>query len=221
MSRYRIVVFDLDGTLVDSAPDLHAAANRMLDEIGRPPLSLAQVTGFVGNGVPKLVERCLDATGGVDGLRREAVARFRHHYDAAPAELTRPYPNVVETASALCAAGCRLGICTNKPEAPARKLLALLGMDGLFGALVGGDTLPAIKPDPAPLMHAIGCLGGDSASALYVGDSETDAETAANSGVAFALFTEGYRRAPADALRSAHRFSRFEDLPGIVMAGAV
>ena len=212
MSRWQPIVFDLDGTLVDSAPDLHAAANRMLAELGRPPLSLRQVTSFVGNGVPKLVERCLEATGGADGQLAGAVARFRRHYDAAPAELTRPYPNVLATARALRQSGCRLGVCTNKPEAPARKLLALLGMDALFDAVVGGDTLSVQKPDPAPLRQAIGALGGAPGSALYVGDSEIDAATAANAGVAFALFTRGYRKTPIDCFDGVLAFSDFADL---------
>jgi phosphoglycolate phosphatase len=224
MSRFRIVVFDLDGTLVHSAPDLHVAANRMLGEMDRPALSLAQVTGFVGNGVPKLVERCLRATGGVDDMHADALARFSRHYMAAPADLTRPYPGVVEAARALREAGCRLGVCTNKPAAPARKLLGLLGMEGLFDALVGGDSLPEKKPDPAPLHHVIrelgGAAGGRAGATLYVGDSETDEATAQNAGVPFALFTGGYRKAPAEAMRAAYRFDDFADLPGILAAGA-
>ena len=220
MMRYRPIIFDLDGTLVDSAPDLHAAANRMLAEFGRHPLSLGQVTGFIGNGVPKLVERCLEATGGVNGRHAEAVARFRRHYDAAPAELTRPYPGVLAAVHAIRDAGCPLGICTNKPEAPARKLLGLLGMDGLFGVVVGGDTVAFHKPDPAPLIRAIEVLGGHPAAALFVGDSEVDAATAADAGVAFALFTRGYRKAPAGQFEAALAFDDFASLAGFALAPA-
>ena len=218
MSRSRPIVFDLDGTLVDSAPDLHAAANRMLDELGRPPLSLAQVTAFIGNGVPKLVERCLEATGGTHGQHRDAVARFRRHYDVAPAVLTRPYPGALAAVEALRAAGFPLGICTNKPEAPARKLLCLLGMDALFETVVGGDTLASQKPDPAPLRRAIDSLGGAPASALFVGDSEVDAQTAARAGVQFALFTLGYRRAPIELIEAAFAFDDFGDLTRFALA---
>lgn len=212
MSRFRPIVFDLDGTLVDSAPDLHAAANRMLAELGRPALTLRQVTGFVGNGVPRLVERCLEATGGVEGRQAEALARFRRHYDAAPANLTRPYPGALSAARALRGAGCRLGICTNKPEVPARKLLRLLGMDGLFDAVVGGDTGPTQKPDPAPLHRTVENLGGSLASTLFVGDSEVDGLTAANAGVAFALYTRGYRKAPVDRIAATLAFEDFVEL---------
>lgn len=218
MTRFRPIVFDLDGTLVDSAPDLHAAANAMLAELGRPALSLRQVTGFVGNGVPKLVERCLDAMGGQQGQHAEALARFRRHYDAAPARLTRPYPGALATARALRTAGCRLGICTNKPEKPARTLLRLLGVDALFDTVVGGDTLPAHKPDPAPLLRTIDTLGGSSASALFVGDSEVDALTAENAGVAFALFTRGYRKAPVDRFAAALAFDDFAELGRFILA---
>ncbi|MEO1459590.1 MAG: HAD family hydrolase, partial [Pseudomonadota bacterium] len=134
----RAVVFDLDGTLVESAPDLHAAAVRMLAGLGRPALDLATVTGFVGNGVGKLVERCLVATGGEDGLQAEALAAFHRHYAAAPTALTRPYEGVADALAALAAAGLPLGVCTNKPEAMARRVLTDLDLAAPFGAVVGG-----------------------------------------------------------------------------------
>ena len=138
--RFAAIAFDLDGTLVDSAPDLHAAANAMLADLGRPGLTLPQVTSFIGNGVPKLVARCLEATGGAAALYPEALARYRAHYDAAPAERTRPWPGVLDAVRGFQEGGLPLGVCTNKPEGPARKLLALLGMEGCFGSVVGGDT---------------------------------------------------------------------------------
>ncbi len=225
MSGARAVVFDLDGTLIDSAPDLHAAANRMLAELDRPALTLAQVTSFVGNGVPKLVERCLGATGGVTGGVAGGVAgfdaalgRFHALYAEAPADLTRPYPGVAEALAALRDAGCALGICTNKPEAPARRILELLGMDGLFGAVIGGDTAPVRKPDPAPLRLALQALGAETA--LFVGDSETDEATAQNAALPFGFFTGGYRKKPAEAFEATFAFADFADLPGHVLQRA-
>ena len=218
--RYAAIAFDLDGTLVDSAPDLHAAATRMLSELDRPALTLPQVTGFIGNGVPKLVERCLDATGGTGALHAEALARFRAHYDAAPADLTRPWPGVPEAAAALAAAGLPLGICTNKPEGTARKLLTLLGLGELFGSVIGGDTLPEHKPQPEPLLRCIADLGADPARALYVGDSETDAETAANAGVPFALYTRGYRKRPVESFDAVLAFDDWSDLAAFVTGQA-
>jgi phosphoglycolate phosphatase len=218
--RYAAIAFDLDGTLVDSAPDLHAAANRMLAELGRPALTLPQVTSFIGNGVPKLVERCLEATGGGGDLHADGLARFRAHYDAAPANLTRPWPGVPEAARRLRAAGLPLGICTNKPEGPARKLLALLGLDDLFASVIGGDTLPEHKPQPEPLIRCLAELGADPARTLYVGDSETDAETAANAGIPFALYTRGYRKRPVEGFVAVLAFDDWAELPDHVAAPA-
>ncbi len=211
MTAPRIVVFDLDGTLIDSAPDIAAAANVMLREIGREALPLPRIVAFVGSGVPKLVERCLDATGGRDEAGfRAALAIFRRAYDADPATLTRPYPGVPEMLEALAGAGFALGVCTNKPEAPARAILEALGLAGRFGAVVGGDTLPVTKPDPAPLREAVSRLGGGAA--LFVGDSETDEATAKAAGLPFLFFTGGYRKKPAEAFAADFAFDRFEAL---------
>lgn len=205
------VLFDLDGTLIDSLPDLHAAANAMLEEMGRPALDLETARGFIGNGVPKLVERCLDATGGRDeGVFAAALARFRDAYAADPATLTRPYPGVPETLAALREAGFALGVVTNKPAAPAETILAALGLRAHFGALIGGDSLPVMKPDPAPLAAAKEALGGGPA--IYVGDSETDEAAARNAGLPFWFFTEGYRKKPAEAFEAEFAFGRFEEL---------
>lgn len=215
----RAVVFDLDGTLIDSAPDIAAAAAIMLREIGRPALDLSRIVSFIGNGVPKLVERCLDATGGRDEAGfRDALARFRRAYDADPATLTRPYPFVPETLAALAEAGFALGVCTNKPEAPSRAILAALGLDRRFAAVIGGDTLPVTKPDPAPLREAVARLGGGPA--LYVGDSETDEATAQAAGLPFLFFTGGYRKKPAEAFEAEFAFDRFEALAARLTATA-
>ena len=202
------VIFDLDGTLIHSAPDLHAAANVMLAGLGRPALTLEQVTGFIGNGVPVLVERCIAATGG--GSEPMALSRFSDAYDAAPTALTRAYPGVVGMLEHLAAAGARMAICTNKPEGPTRRILSDLGLERYFEAIVGGDSLPVRKPDPAPLLHAIEALGAELSETLYIGDSETDAETARRARCAFWLFTQGYRHRPAMDLPADRRFDTFD-----------
>lgn len=209
------VVFDLDGTLIDSAPDIHAATNALLAEDGIAPLDLATVKGFIGRGVPDLVARVLETIGeDPEGPRHaEYVRRFEARYGAAVG-LTRAYPGAVEALEVLSAAGHRLGICTNKPLGPTRAVLDHLGLTRFFGAVLGGDSLPLRKPDPAPLLATCAALGAEPL--LYVGDSETDAETARNAGIAFALFTEGYRRSPVEALPRTADFSSFEALPGIV-----
>ena len=213
MSR-TAVVFDLDGTLIDSAPDLARAANAVLAEAGQAPLGLAEVVSFIGNGVPRLVELVAKARGLTNGP--ELVDRFMTHYNAAPVGLTRPYPGAVAALEALRAAGHKMAICTNKPEAPAREILAALELEGFFDAVLGGDSLAARKPDPRPLTHVIAELGAERA--VYVGDSEVDAETADRAGVPFLLFTEGYRKGPADAMVQHAAFSDFAALAGLVRA---
>lgn len=211
------IVFDLDGTLVDSAPDLHAAAAKLLVEEGRDPLPLATIRGFIGNGVPKLVERVAEAAVlGRDPARLEALtARFMTHYMAAPARLTRAFPHVLPVLEFLGQSGHRLGICTNKPEAPTRAILAALGLSRHIQVVVGGDTLPQRKPDPAPLRLAFQQLG---ALGLYVGDSEVDAATAETVGVPFLHYTEGYRQAPGRRIAAEASFADFAELPALVEA---
>ena len=209
----RAVIFDLDGTLVHSAPDLHGAAEAMLADLGRRTVTLDQVIGFVGNGVPKLVERCLAATGGVprDGIEH-ALARFDRYYRQNPIRLTRPYPGVGKLLHDLAGAGLALGICTNKPQAATHQVLDGLGMTGIFGAVVGGDTLAVRKPDAAPLLAVMQSLGIDRDQTLYVGDSETDAAAAQAADLRFALFTGGYRKTPVSELAHDWAFDRHADL---------
>lgn len=210
----RAVVFDLDGTLVDSAPDLHAAVNLMFDDMGLAPMPLAQVRGFVGNGIGKLVERCLEAAKqpAKGAPLARAVARFKAHYGAAPAALTRPFDGVEALLGGLTARGLLLGVCTNKPEDLTRAVLEGTGLDRHLRAVVGGDTTVAMKPDPAPLLHCLRQLGAGVEEALYVGDSEIDADTAAAAGMAFALWSGGYRKRPLALFEDCFVFHDFAAL---------
>lgn len=213
----RAVIFDLDGTLVDSLPDIHAAANVMLAEMGRAALDLATVRGFVGHGVAKLTERCLDATGGRDGAAFErGFAIFRRAYGAAPAALSRPYPGVSVMLERLAAAGFALGVATNKPEAPAEAILTALDLRAHFGVVIGGDSTARMKPDPLPLLTARDRLGGGAA--VFVGDSETDEATALAAAMPFCFFTGGYRRKDAAEFAADFTFDRFEALAAHLMA---
>lgn len=212
------IVFDLDGTLIDSAPDIRAAVNRTLEDEGQAALDLPTVISFIGHGLPRLVERAMGARGIPMDQHAPLTEVTLAHYNAAANDLTRPYPGVMAMLERLRDEGHRLGICTNKPEGPARKVLDQFGMAHLFDVVVGGDTLAARKPDPAPLHHAFSALG--ASSGLYVGDSEVDAETAQAAGIAFAFFTQGYCHVPHDTVHCLARFDHFDALAGLVAKGA-
>ena len=204
------IVFDLDGTLIDSAPDLHAACSKMLADEGAPAPSLETVISYVGNGVPRLVELAMTDYGIPADQHARLVKAYMRYYDADPATLTTIYPNLLPLLETLKEKGHKLAVCTNKPEAPAREILRLLEIEHFFDVVVGGDTLPQKKPDPAPLLHVLKLL--DVESCLYVGDSEVDAETADRAGQTMALFTKGYRKVPVADLPHAFAFDDFAAL---------
>ena len=209
----RAAIFDLDGTLIHSAPDIQAAANTVLAAEGLAPLSLAETIGFIGAGAGVFVDRMAAARLPAPDPRRSRamLAAFIDLYEGAVG-LTQPYPGAVAALEALEGNGWALGLVTNKPEAPARAVLRHLGLTRFFRVVVGGDSLRVRKPDPAPLRHAMAALG--ASRTVYVGDSETDAATAEAAGVPFALYTEGYRLSPAAALPHAFAFADFGLLPG-------
>ncbi len=212
------VVFDLDGTLIDSAPDLHVAANRLLAEHELAPLTLAQVRSMVGEGVARLVERLFRAAGrplDEPGLRR-AADRFRALYLERACVLTRPMRGASACLDTLAAAGRRLALCTNKPEAHTRVILNALGLAARFDTVVGGDTLAVRKPDPAPLLKSLGDVGAAPSSGLFIGDSATDLETARAAGVRVGLVEGGYARTPVREMPADHHLTSLDDLPGLV-----
>jgi phosphoglycolate phosphatase len=210
------IVFDLDGTLVHSTPTLAAAGNALLGGLGRAPIDIVTVTGFVGHGVRVLVQRLLGATGGVPGDDvTPHLARFREIYAADPLTGTEPFDGVPEALSTLAAAGHGLAVCTQKPNEPALRILRGRALMPPITGFTGGDSLPGVlKPDPRMVAHAAGQL--PEAPLVYVGDSETDAATAEAAGVPFLLFTEGYRLTPLAELPHAAAFSDFAALPGLV-----
>lgn len=209
------LIFDLDGTLIDSAPAIHAVSNAVLGARGFAPLTLPQVRSFVGRGVPHLV-RCLLKSAGQDPdgplfaeISHDLVARYETEVDG-----NTLYPGVLPALEALRAAGHPLALCTNKPLGPAMAALRHVGLESFFATVVAGDSLPTRKPDPAMVHHALSALGGGAA--IYVGDSEIDAQSAQNAGLPFALYTEGYRKTPVHELPHAVAFSDFAMLPGLV-----
>lgn len=215
--RYRALVLDLDGTLIDSAPALQAIAGRYLGGLGLPPLTLDEARSFIGDGARVFCRRMLESRGvPVDG-----PALDRHYHDFhevyvdGPADENVVYDGAHDTLAAIAARGIRLGLCTNKPEMPTRKVLDAFGLAPLFGAVVTGDTLPQKKPDPAPLLHTIAALDVRPEEALFVGDSEVDAATAAAAGVDFALHERGYLR-DATGVNPAMRFATWADFGAAV-----
>lgn len=211
-----IVCFDLDGTLVDSAPDIHAAVSKLLVAEGLAPLPLETVRSFIGEGTRVLTGRVIAAAGADPAWIDEWHEVFLHHYEADPASRTQVFPGAREALEALAASGHRLGLCTNKPSRATGLLLDALGFGAAFEAVTGGDTLPERKPSPLPVLHTVAQLGGGQA--LFVGDSEIDAAAAHAARVPFALFTGGYSREPLDGLAADFRFAHWADLPGMVAA---
>ena len=211
------IVFDLDGTLIDSAPDIQCIANALLAREARAPLTLDEARNFIGNGAAVFVQRMRAARDLPDEAQARLLADFVARYEDA-VDLTRPYPGVVAALETLAAGGHALGVCTNKPVRPTHAVLAHLRLDRFFGTVWGGDSLPVSKPDPAPLEAALDALGDDdgTAGAIYVGDSEVDAETARRARVPFLLFTEGYRKSPVDQLPHAASFGHFDAVPALV-----
>ena len=208
MTKPKAILFDLDGTLIHSAPDLHAAANVMLAGIGRDSLNLVTIISFIGNGVEVLVERCLNATGGCDAqIHQSALERFLNAYSADMTTLTRPYPDAVEALETFRAAGIPLGICTNKPARPARDICKTLNLCQYFQVIDGAMPGHPKKPDPQPLLRCCEQLGVSAAQVLYVGDSAVDFNTARNAGIRFKLYTNGYLNGPLPDVQTADRFS--------------
>lgn len=212
------VIFDLDGTLIDSLPDIHAAVNRLLAFEGQPPMPRTEVQSYVGDGAPVLVRRVMAARGMDMARHAELAARMVADYTARSCEETTLYPHVPETLEVLRARGCALGVCTNKPESATRAVLAELGLAACFDVVVAGDTLPQRKPDPAPLLHAARLMGAPQA--VFVGDSEIDARTAEAAALPFYFFTEGYLRVPRQDINAVAEFSDYRDLPALLPIAA-
>lgn len=221
--RFPVLVFDFDGTLVDSVREIAAALAKVLEEAGRPALPEDAVRLLVGDGARNLVELGFRATGqalDAAGLDRW-VARFVTHYDAVAGRETRLYPGVVETLDRLAGSGHRFGLCTNKLERSTRLLLDGLGIAGYFGAVVGGDSLAVKKPHKEPLLHILRALDAAPDEAVMIGDNEHDMATARAAGVPGIAVSYGYSRVPIAELGAAAVIDRFDALPGALERLAV
>lgn len=218
----RAVVFDLDGTLVDSVPDLQAALNWLLPQHGRRDVAREEVIGMVGDGIAKLVERAFAATGGPpDGRLEDLIGVFSDHYEAHAVRLTTPFPGAITALAGLQDAGCRLGICTNKPEGATHEVLRALDLACFFEAVAGGDTLPGVrKPDPAHPAHVLNLLGVEATSAVMVGDSANDIRSGKGAGMPTVAVTFGYAHGPVAELGADVLIDHFDDLLEAVVQAA-
>ena len=208
-----LLVFDLDGTLVDSVPDLTDALNEVLVERGYAPLSRAEVAPMVGDGVPALVARAFAARGAAASEAAEVLPRYVTIYEANATNLTRPYPGVRETLIALRRHGYRSAVCTNKLQHATLTVLAGLDLAPLFDGVAGGDRYAVRKPDPGHLLRLIGELGGSAGRAVMIGDSENDAAVAHAAAVPLLLMRYGYARVDPETLGAAAVLDCFAELP--------
>lgn len=208
----KAVIFDLDGTLVESAPDIHAAANALLRAMGYQPLSYETVKSFIGDGIPKLVERIMRASDIEYEQERHAglTATFVELYSRNPSERSELFSGALEVLTHFSKEGIVLGVCTNKNHDIAVQILQALGVEAFFDVVIGGDSLLQRKPDPAPLRECIRQLG--ATQVVYVGDGEVDAATAQAAEVTFALFTEGYRQSAVEDLPHDFAFGDYRNL---------
>jgi phosphoglycolate phosphatase len=196
---FDVVVFDLDGTLADTAPDLAAALNHSLAVLGRPRVAPASVRPLIGHGARAMLRSALATSGEApEELVERGYAILLEHYSEHICDGTKLFPGLEEALAEIEEAGAAVVVCTNKAEGLTRKLLGALGLGGRFAAIVGGDTLAVRKPDPAPLLEAVARAGGGRA--VLIGDSIVDAETAGGAGVPFVAVSFGFSDRPVEAL---------------------
>jgi phosphoglycolate phosphatase len=209
------VIFDLDGTLIDSANDIAEALNIILQRHGRRMLSRDHVVSMIGDGAPRLLERGFAATGPLlPAADLPAVlADFVDIYEDIVPDPACLYSGVLDTLAGLAAAGLKLGICTNKPHRPMLMVLKRLGIDRLVPVAIGGDALPVRKPDPGHVRAVMSALGADPDGAVMVGDSAADIAVARNAGIRAAAVSYGYPRMPVTALGADVIIDHFADLP--------
>ena len=214
----KYIIFDLDGTLIDSVPDMCREISLFLNKHGRRSLTEAETVSIIGNGAPVLLRGAFALTGEPikESEMPDLLAAWLDQYGKAEMAETHPYPDVVETLVKLKENGCRLAVCTNKPHAPTEAILTRLDLKKHFDVILDADALPERKPRPEPLWEAVRRMDGTNDSAVMVGDSETDAETARNAGVPVVLLSYGYTHIPYDELKPDALIDGFAALPAVI-----
>jgi phosphoglycolate phosphatase len=218
MTSARIVVFDLDGTLVDTAPDLINALNFVLDREGLPPVPLDSARNMIGAGARRLIERGLEVEGRAASF--EDVTRltsdFIDYYAAHIADASRPFEGLESALDELGALGYRFAVCTNKLEWLSKLLLDQLGLSSRFSAICGADTFGVSKPDPAILQQTIARAGGRLSSAIMVGDAGPDIGVARRAGIPVIGVGFGYTEVPIADFNPDRLMHHMRELPGAV-----
>jgi phosphoglycolate phosphatase len=216
------VIFDLDGTLVDTAPDLTASLNVVLDNNGRRQVEESNVRHMVGHGARQLILRGFALTGAMLDEREDAqridelVEAFLRHYQTNLSRLSRPFAGVEPMLRQLSTIGTGMAICTNKRESLSLQLLRELSLADYFGAIIGGDTLPQRKPEPEPLLEALRRLNGVGVPAVMVGDSDSDVKAARAASLPVILVSYGYTPVPAADLQADAVIDSFMKLPDAI-----
>ncbi len=207
-----IILFDLDGTLIDSAPDLVGTLNIILKRHGRTTLTISSVKKLVGNGARALLERGFKATGAPAENLDALTVEFIETYVPNCAVLSRPFSGVIETLDTFANSGYRMAVCTNKPQAPSETILTELGLMQYFEVVVGGDFFPMRKPDPQHLLGALQLMDAPENPAIMVGDSYNDVASARNAGMPVIVVTYGYTTTPAHELGGDILVDHFSDI---------
>ena len=207
-----IILFDLDGTLIDSAPDLVGTLNIILRRHGRTTLTISAVKKLVGNGARALLERGFKETGAPAENLDALTVEFIETYVPNCAVLSRPFSGVIETLDTFANSGYRMAVCTNKPQAPSETILTELVLMQYFEVVVGGDFFPMRKPDPQHLLGTLQLMDAPENPAIMVGDSYNDVASARNAGIPVIVVTYGYTTTPAHELGGDILVDHFSDI---------
>jgi phosphoglycolate phosphatase len=218
MTFDRTIVFDLDGTLVDTAPDLINALNFVLDREGMAPVPLKSARAMIGAGARKLIERGLELEGRLYGVAEidRLTVDFIDYYAAHIADASRPFDGLESALDDLAGLGCRFAVCTNKLEWLSKRLLDELGLSSRFAAICGADTFGISKPDPVILQQTIARAGGELSSSIMVGDAGPDIGVARRAGVPVIGVAFGYTEVPIAELKPDRLIDHMRELPGAV-----